>query len=280
MTRPSGFSLVELLVVVTLIVVLLALLAPALDKAIYAAELATDGAGLKAAGGAVVLYAMDHKRHYPYRPGVAAGGWRPNQYTNTYTDERDIYDGYIIINAMLNCPLTATVDMQTSDITWIWGPRMLWFGWRYTNPSHAGMNRMGDRLTWSRDEDGDGAAETYRFNVLISEEDQLNHPSADNWSIASHPDKDGTMSQQVMQDGGGYAQNVPPDIGRYANNNWTLSRWVGPWARGPLDLHHAYDDGSVLLMRDIEHERDERVVLVPMMSDNSQPPWENNLPRP
>ena len=44
----NGFTLVELLVVITIIVILLALLAPALDKAIYQAELAVCGTRVRA----------------------------------------------------------------------------------------------------------------------------------------------------------------------------------------------------------------------------------------
>src|ERR1041384_4524111 len=56
MHRPrltTAFTLVELLVVVAIIVVLLSLLTPALDKAIYQAELAVCGADLR--GGAMAL---------------------------------------------------------------------------------------------------------------------------------------------------------------------------------------------------------------------------------
>src|SRR5687767_12600186 len=66
----KAFSLVELLVVVTIITVLMALLAPAMDQAIYQAELAVCGANQRTTAGAVTLYAAGNKRSYPYRPGV------------------------------------------------------------------------------------------------------------------------------------------------------------------------------------------------------------------
>src|SRR5688572_26873229 len=76
MLAPSrAFTLIELLVVITIIVVLLSLLTPALDKAIYQAELAVCGANIKGAYGAITTYAMDNKRRYPHRPELDKDGW-------------------------------------------------------------------------------------------------------------------------------------------------------------------------------------------------------------
>src|SRR5688500_3053707 len=69
-----AFTLIELLVVITIIVVLLSMLTPALDRAIYQAELAVCAANQDAIAGAVVVYAAGHRRMYPYRVGVPSGG--------------------------------------------------------------------------------------------------------------------------------------------------------------------------------------------------------------
>jgi prepilin-type N-terminal cleavage/methylation domain-containing protein len=61
MTRP-GFTIIELLVVVTIIVVLLALLTPALDKAIESAERAKCAANLDAWGIAHHTYYVEQRR--------------------------------------------------------------------------------------------------------------------------------------------------------------------------------------------------------------------------
>ena len=64
MTR--AFTLIELLVVITIIVVLLSILVPALDKAIYRAELVRcAGGNLKVMASGVTTYAMENKRYYP-----------------------------------------------------------------------------------------------------------------------------------------------------------------------------------------------------------------------
>lgn len=66
MTRRQyqAFTIIELMVVVTIIVVLLALMAPALDKAMTAAEKAVCASRLDAIGSTSAIYAMENKREY------------------------------------------------------------------------------------------------------------------------------------------------------------------------------------------------------------------------
>ena len=63
--KALGFTLVELLVVITIIVVLMALLAPALEKAIYEAELVSCAGNLKLWGTMSHDFARDHQRRLP-----------------------------------------------------------------------------------------------------------------------------------------------------------------------------------------------------------------------
>src|SRR5688572_22045336 len=64
--RPyPGFTLVELLVVITIIAILLALMMPAMDKAIYQAELAVCASNQRQTATGLYVYAMDHRRWYP-----------------------------------------------------------------------------------------------------------------------------------------------------------------------------------------------------------------------
>jgi prepilin-type N-terminal cleavage/methylation domain-containing protein/prepilin-type processing-associated H-X9-DG protein len=65
MRAVPGFSLVELLVVITVIVLLLAILVPSLSRALGAAEAATCGANESAAGKALAMLLNDKKRMYP-----------------------------------------------------------------------------------------------------------------------------------------------------------------------------------------------------------------------
>jgi prepilin-type N-terminal cleavage/methylation domain-containing protein/prepilin-type processing-associated H-X9-DG protein len=64
-STPRGFTLVELLVVITVIVILMAMLAPALDKAMEAAQRAVCAAHLHQVGAGLEQYAGDHKGRLP-----------------------------------------------------------------------------------------------------------------------------------------------------------------------------------------------------------------------
>src|ERR1051325_4642032 len=62
---PRAFSVVELLVVVTIITLLLALLGPAVDRAVYQAQLALCAANFKGISTAAGVYTGDYGRSYP-----------------------------------------------------------------------------------------------------------------------------------------------------------------------------------------------------------------------
>ena len=64
-TAIGGFTLVELLVVITLIVILISLLAPALDSALASAELARCAAQQHALIQTFTTYAVDNRRKWP-----------------------------------------------------------------------------------------------------------------------------------------------------------------------------------------------------------------------
>ncbi|MBI1338183.1 MAG: prepilin-type N-terminal cleavage/methylation domain-containing protein [Phycisphaera sp.] len=70
---PNGFTLLELLVVVTIIVLLIALLLPALQAARFAANHAACGSNLRQIAIASITYTLDHNKRYPIgntRPGI------------------------------------------------------------------------------------------------------------------------------------------------------------------------------------------------------------------
>ena len=287
MTRRTGrgFTLVELLVVITIVVLLLALLAPALDEAIYQAELTLCGSRLHGLAIGVQVYAMDFKRRYPYRPGVdkAGFGWRDNSVKVAPPfgdfDDRFTLRGYIALNGHLVCPLNKAIDIESS-VGNIYSNYQLWFGFRFYSPASTpreGMLRLGDRLTW----------DVRRFDILASDEDEIWEDQ--NQLFGAHPDRDGMTWQLWRQDAlyGQDGQNSSDlTTGLAGGSRFTLSRWQftgSPVRRGPIDRSFAMGDGAVTRLTDIsldEIRREERgLVKVPTFSKaNSWPPLYTTLP--
>jgi len=227
----TAFTLVELLVVVTILVVLLALLAPALDKAIYQAELAVCGARLKALGVAVNLYVTDQRRSYPLRKWVEAKiPERPKMLAYmadtsvSKPDDRPVLRQYFSLDETLNCPLNVPVSFDPPDTqanTNPYSSYSLWFGFRYLD--QKGLRRMGDRLEYLGD----------RYSILAGDWDGvfMNERS----DIAAHPDYDGQMMQQTFRNHS------------FVTSQATLSIWQSPGGsrRGLVDVNHGFTDGSV-----------------------------------
>ena len=276
-----AFTLVELLVVITILVVLLALLAPAMDQAIYQAELGVCGSQLRATAGGILLYATDHKRQYPIRPGVEARfGLRtpellaslgdpalPNHY-----DNRPSIAAYLSISKTLRCPLVARGELvQTdSDTTHVYSNYGMLWGWRYNEGQklHPAMRRVGDSLGWSWDY-GQGSRE-YRFRVLAADSEEVHF--GNNWIHAGHPDKAGALSLWTLND----QRDENPVLAPY---KFVISLWIrsGGTGRGAMDRNFVYDDGSVErienLKMDVSNMRaDERLIPAPARANTNMWP--------
>jgi type II secretory pathway pseudopilin PulG len=226
------FTLVELLVVVATIAVLISLLTPALEDAVYQAELTVCGARHRALGSAVTTYATDSRRWYPYRSAVHAGNvaaWPAAVSNGTITedevaglatgegyaayDDRPRLRPYLSLNGTLNCPLAPTVDIDGSKRDTIVRTAMdLWFGWKFS---------------------------------LLSGTPLVIHKNGTT-ATSSHFDREGTYSVNVLQDG--YSSETAAEYNHrnYSTLNMTLTQWVSnDTQRGPVDLNHGYADLSV-----------------------------------
>jgi prepilin-type N-terminal cleavage/methylation domain-containing protein len=247
MTRRFGFTLVELLVVITIIVVLISLLAPALDQAVYQAMLVQCGAQLKLQGTGATQYAMDFGRRYPWRSGchdptVLVGVSlikfiRPTGNTGPAGaavsdpygfDDRPEMVGYIPFEKALLDPLAGRVriDFQAippdSPAQLIQVPYTIWFGFKYQ--FGGGMVKLGDTMRMFGQD----------FNVLASDLEYTDAPTdAQN---AAHQDRSGVLTDLVQQQD--YV--VAPEFWEQ-----TLTWWSTPWQRGGLRTRGLLDRNTV-----------------------------------
>jgi len=271
-TCSLAFTLVELLVVITIIVVLLALLTPALDQAVYQAELAVCGGNQHGIAAGALTYAMTFRRSYPTRAGIGAAeradnalsvGPRPNtlKYGSSSKlvipfDDRSVLYGYLPLELML-CPLTAQIDLgdgaNDTDTT-IDATYNLWYGWRFRGA--RGMQKVGDRVVW-----GDQS-----FEFLSTDEDKI---ALGRFANNTHPDDAGRLANFRMQN---QAPNDDTAItgDETVDGKWTISRWRlgGDHMRGATDMNFSKSDGSVGRLTAVKPQGDERMAIVPFESTN------------
>jgi hypothetical protein len=234
--NAPAFSLVELLVVVTIMVLLLALLTPALDQAVYQAEMAVCAARLKGLGAVAQVYAMDHGRMYPDRSAMHGSFWKwPGQIADTEEgyDLRPMLQSYMGVD-MFRCPMTGKVSFAPADtsdrshpLPWVgFSPYAMWFGFKF-DAAPAGMRKLGDRLVWSND----GGRNFEEFQVLAADWEML--LSGSSWG--AHPDRDGLMVPFASQLG----------IHTQAERH-TVTRWQNTtMLRKLVDRNFATADGAV-----------------------------------
>jgi len=254
--RHAAFSLVELLVVVTIIVVLLAMLAPAMNRAVYEARLAECAVRQKTAAAGVITYTFDHKRYYPphlvdkYDRQSAETPTAPLVYLApmTLADTTDIQagfdirpplEGYVLINKMLQDPLAPQpVELEHSPPDAVMeASYVLFWGWQYNQPSPIGrgqgMFRMGDGFTFTNP----ATMRTSRYKVLVGDMDLFYPGSAQ----SGHADRGAGLLYPLVGEG-------VPAFGVF----WWLSRWATTSrTRGLLDDNFAFDDGSVRRIKDV-----------------------------
>ena len=266
----SAFTLVELLVVVALIALLLALLAPAMERAIYQAELAICGARLDAASSGVTSYTFDFRRRYPYRTLVHDYDAQFSAIVNpsrlTWRDPLGRFDdrkplkGYLSINGSLNCPLSAKLDLEIDSATdtSVTSHYAMWWGWRYTTQAggpQQGMVRLGDKFQWNGVTGGDNGY----YSVLVSDSLKRNFPNQ-HLGQGSHQDKLGVWDPDGPQQSApaGDSGDVPGG-GAIAGYITSFYWRANGKRRGPIDVNYAMSDGSMLQYVDVpratEHRR-------------------------
>jgi prepilin-type N-terminal cleavage/methylation domain-containing protein len=291
--RGSGFSLVELLVVVTIIVVLLALLAPAMEKAVYHAELVTCAARQDGVATGVLGYAMSYRRYYPHRAGPAEVNWVPAYVCSNDRDDRAAIFEAVSPKLLLD-PFRGKIDLTaTSPLRQIiYANYSMYFSWRFTPTGdngkqknrEKGMYKLGDRFTWTDYFPQQPIQRSY--NLLLSDMSVIREPdegSTVHSAHGSHPDRD----QQIMNLA--WSQDDPLAATFYAGQGqvltfsfWRIQDTTPPRPkRGLYDISHAYDDGSVVRTNDVKWDERERMTFIP--EANNRPyndVWGQQVPRP
>lgn len=247
-----AFTLVELLVVIAIIATLLAMLTPALDQAVYQAELAACAGNLHALDSAVNCYTGDYKRRYPYRPNLDGRDAIEPSYirdlSNPPHDDRAPLSGYMGYQNY-NDPLAGKLDFSPSQ-TWTdtFASYDLWYGFRFTvDGGYPGMYKMGDRFSFAYDHYGTGVR-TYTFDLLAGDSDIINSNSSQAGMEINHPDHEGVLTQMVLQNQ--TQTNVPSFLPVAVK---VAARWVnwGGRQRGLIDQNFAHADGSVNRLTDV-----------------------------
>jgi len=289
--RGGGFTLVELLVVVTIIVILLSLLAPAMSQAVYQAQLLQCMTNRRLLATSSHAYAMDNKRSYPDRdlptqPNVYLG-IQAHKLTHVYDtqsgvgsfDLRPMLRPYVSINKVFNDVFVDPADFDKDDATGgsketthLYTSTFYWAGWQYTGSrGGTGLKKLGGHFTF-RASTPEGLQER-RYTLLAGDMD-----TREGSAYASHPDH---MYLQPLK-----VQDAPfPFGGMVTASDWRRganSDSMAPAAphRDPLDLNFAYEDGSVNGLRRVLYASDERTALIPNFNFTSgDMPGLNQVPR-
>lgn len=257
MRTKAAFTLVELLVVITIISVLAALLLPSMATAIYQARLVSCGNNLRQVGYGVLQYANDYHGRYPFRPsGLSSPGNQPFLLTSRTYDDRPIIQSYVDI-CLFSCPLapglpqpnlfaTKTVSME------MWCSYDLWYGYSFifNNPTTA-MTRTDKMPVYNG----------HQFNILAS--DCHRNGSLGGTRVFSHPDKDDALV------------SITWDTDQYLFSIW--GAMVVDMSYGLVDRNFLRQDGSLFLLADLAmHPYEPRLVQVPYAP--KQPGWYGYIP--
>ena len=253
--RRRAFTLVELLVVISIAAVLLSLLFPALKQARRRALLVACLHNLRQSGVAVMTYAADHDGLFPRRwdftwdIGTVAPSTLAQLGPREDHDLRVQLDPYTAIEETFLCPLVKRVDLTlVAPRLEVDGSYNMWFGWppeirSSSNESSPGMEgglrRLSDEFIYRG----------RRFTVLMGDREAIN--LAYRVTATSHPAL-------------GVATPGVADGEFLGSNQRVFSFYEGvetPDTR--FDLNFMFTDGHAELIRDIWRRRDDRMLAVP-----------------
>ena len=114
MKNKKHFTLIELLIVVTIIAILVAMLLPILHRAKYKARLAICMNNLKQIATMTHVYANDSNDLYPERKDITSNSGIKATNLKGGVDDRDPIRPYLPINKIMNDNFVTPVDLENS----------------------------------------------------------------------------------------------------------------------------------------------------------------------
>ncbi len=129
----SGFSLIELMVVIAIMLLLTALLLPAAKRSVALAHRLKCVANLKGIGTGAALYSNDHNDLKP--PIIGPAGWStPNvKYDDRFTGIGILIENYLDTHEVALCPgIRPTTDLHNDRTMWVesaWVGSSYWYEW-------------------------------------------------------------------------------------------------------------------------------------------------------
>ena len=278
-TWRRGFTLAEMMTAVAIIVLLVAILVPALQGALYAAKLAKCGANMDSFAVSVNIYAHENKRHYPDRPtsralkvtltpqaqegewlvwyrtpmGLLRASWygQNNAEGVEMADDRPIFQSILDVKATFLDPFVTPVDLMhpdSYDADTVVASYDILMGWDYQDEQK--IVRIGDVMTYTT------ATRQFRWDILMMDRDtnvrQWSNPAPgvgtpfDQVAGSSHPARRGRFNEDVNT---ARASGIRDNAVSYWSSQYAMP---GPRPSGTkLDRNFVHTDGSVEMIKGV-----------------------------
>jgi len=123
------FTLIELLIVVAIIVILAAMLLPALARTKYVARLTVCSGELNQWGTGLTMWAGDHNNRLPERSVYTVGNRQAHMLKNGSADDRELFDEILGLE-FTDCPFVREVpyDKATDSGYYVFSSYEFWAG--------------------------------------------------------------------------------------------------------------------------------------------------------
>lgn len=264
MRKNKAFTLIEVLVVVSIIALLVAILLPVLSSVQYASRTTICATHLKQIGIAVTAYAVDNKNSMPHEMLPTTDRYKNPLDGKFYRWEETPW----VIKARNQYDYIPLIEPYVSDLSEIfvcphidydWGeenyrpngatmiPYAMYWGISSTNPvsSRIPMTQLGEGFGPGSRLDGGGITFDSRYRILASDYVRL----GTSHGVNQYPDGTPFSSPKGMA-------NHPPTGGDYffaPSNNGNGAGYVYDTTTNG-NANYLYDDGSVVLYGQIRQE--------------------------